>query len=151
MSKVSSLLRSVFLTFVIIKPFSGQFGTEPFTKIFLNFNMLILLPTLNLRPSNICLVLHRQVSFWLFYDMYYCIYLLFHLICQYTDFLILKSCIYKFYSLNSNKSFSNHKFTFIMCWVNVYIIILQKWFYWPIVKFTAFIYLYYVWFANRFI
>ena len=44
-----------------------------------------------------CLTLHQQASFWLYYDVYYCIYLLYHIIYEYTHSLILKSYISKFY------------------------------------------------------
>ena len=48
-----------------------------------------------------------------------------------------------------NKSFSNSRFSFTMDWINPYIIILEKWFYWSVVKFTMFIYTYLLWFSIR--
>ena len=48
---------------------------------------------------------------------------------------------------DSNKSFSNNRFFFIICWIHLYIIILKARFHLPIVKFVTFIYPYFVWFG----
>ena len=77
--------------------------------------------------------------------------LLCHLIYQYIHFLILKSYICKFHFLMSNKSFCNNRFSFIICWIHFFIIILKPWFYWSTVKFIVFVYQYFVWFAIRLI
>ena len=47
----------------------------------------------------------------------------------------------------SIESFSNNRFSFIICYIHFYLIILQKWFHWSIVKFTTFIYPYFICFV----
>ena len=58
-----------------------------------------------------------------------CFVVFVHPIYQYTHFLILKSCIYKFY-------FFNKRFSFVMSEIYFYIIVLQPWCCGSIVKFT---------------
>ena len=58
-----------------------------------------------------------------FYCNMICIYWLFHLIYQYTHFLILASCACKLYFQSPDKSFSNNRFFFIMCLIHFYTII----------------------------
>ena len=53
-----------------------------------------------------------------------------------------------FIRYGSNKSFS--KFSFIISSIHFYVTILQKWFHWSILRFTEFIYPYFVSFAIRF-
>ena len=137
---ICSLLRSlityihgtVFLTFLITKTSSDQFDVYPLAKIFLYFEILTWLPTLNLGSLSLpsflksiyVLSLTQQVSSQLFYGIYYYIHLLYHLIYQYTHSLILMSCICKFSLINlSNKSFSNNRFSFIIYWIHINIII----------------------------
>ena len=88
-----------------------------------NFKFLIFIINFFARV-NLCAWFYiQQVSSLLRYDLY--------------------CCIFK----GSNESFSNSRFSFIKCFYH-YIIILQKGFHWSIMKFTAFVDPYFVWFLS---
>ena len=81
----------VFLTFLITKISSQQFGVKHFPKMFSYFNLPTGSTTSNLEsfslfatPQSIyVLTVHQDASFWLCYVMYCYIHQLFHLIYQY--------------------------------------------------------------------
>ena len=75
------------------------------------------------------------------YDIHYCFYSLYQRIFQQTYFSILKLYICKF--KGSNKSFSKNRFSFVMCSVHSYIVILQPWLHWSTIISTTFMYPYF--------
>ena len=99
---------------------------------------------------NMCLTLHQQASFWLLYDMYCRIYSPYHLlnihIFSYWSHIFVSFIIDGF-----NKSLGNNGFSFVICWIHTFIIILQPWFHWSFVKFTFFVYPFFIFFAIKLI
>ena len=70
------------------------------------------------------------------------------------DVHILWYCVHmliNFILQRYGKSFCNNRSSFIVCWINVNIVILQPLFYWSIVKVTVLNYPYFVWFTTRLI
>ena len=91
--------------------------------MFLYFDILTLSPTLSL----------VSLSLFIFSYIYQYLHLYF--------FLHLSQCIYftlSFLLYDSNKSFSNTRFYFNMCWIYFYIIALEPLFRWCIVKSATF-------------
>ena len=72
----------------------------------------------------ICIVVFIDISMYL-------------LIYQYNHFWCWSHVFINFILWSFNNSFSNNRFSFVMCWIHFYIIILQPWFNWSIVKLTV--------------
>ena len=126
----------VLLIFLILKASSGQFGTWCFAKMFLYIDILTISPILYLGSSFIIYFLDSiyvlgftSTGFVLIVLWYVLLYLL---------TISSNLWIYTFFDL------------IIMCWIHFYVISFLPWFYWSIIKFAAFINLYFVFLSIRF-
>ena len=144
---------------LITKTSSDQFRVWPFAKIFLYFDLLTLSPTLNLGSLSLCSTPYSiYVLGWTSSGF---IFIILHVLLQLSTISSSLSMytFFRYYShmlvdptlQSSDKSLSNNRLYFNVCWIHFNATAKQTWLQWSIVKTAALMYPYLVWFKCKLI